>query len=60
MPSQESRKHHYVPELLLRPWLTDTPKGKLLSGHYWDPRAREMRIKRRLPGRRMNLRALNF
>lgn len=36
-PPQISRRHHYVPRLLLRPWLIQGPKGhSVLRGHYWD------------------------
>ncbi len=35
----ESRRHHFVPKFLLRPWLVETkPKNFSLQGYYWDTR----------------------
>jgi len=30
---QQSRKHHYVPAFLMRPWT----RAGLLNGYSWDP-----------------------
>jgi hypothetical protein len=39
MAKNVARRHHYVPEFLLRPWLTDDDRGqKVLRGYYWDDR----------------------
>jgi Protein of unknown function (DUF4238) len=33
-----ARRHHYVPEFLLRPWLVESKGQKQLHGYYWDNR----------------------
>jgi hypothetical protein len=38
MPQNESHPHHYVPELLLRPWLIEEKGQKHIHGYYWDNR----------------------
>ena len=42
MRAQESRKHHYVPEFLLRAWAC----GGTLNGYWWDARRRALACKR--------------
>ena len=42
MGAQESRKHHYVPEFLLRAWAC----GSTLNGYWWDARHRALACKR--------------
>ena len=42
MRAQESRKHHYVPEFLLRAWAC----GGTLNGYWWDARHRALSCKR--------------
>ena len=43
---QESHKHHYVPEFLLKPWAVDDD----LNGYWWDARKGRLGCKRRGPG----------
>jgi hypothetical protein len=44
----ESHKHHFVPKLLLRPWLREGPGGQLnLWGYHWDHRRAQLACKRR-------------
>ncbi len=39
----EARKHHFVPKLLLRPWLKqDASSQNVLCGHYWDEKRGQM------------------
>ena len=45
MAEQESRKHHYVPEFLMKPWVVDGT----LSGYWWDERKQGLSCKRRGP-----------
>ena len=41
---QEPRKHHYVPEFLLRPWAKARRGNQsLLRGYYWDERLNRLR-----------------
>lgn len=48
MPVQQSHNHHFVPKLLLRPWLIDEPTGHLnLWGYRWDTERRRLILKRR-------------
>jgi hypothetical protein len=47
MSAQESRKHHYVPEFLLRPWLSDIRGENVLCGYHWHPHRNELAVKRR-------------
>jgi hypothetical protein len=48
MTMQESHNHHFVPKLLLRPWLVEDPQGHLnLWGYWWDPERRLLMQKRR-------------
>lgn len=42
---QESRKHHFVPQFLLRPWAIQG----LLCGYWWDDKARCLARKRQGP-----------
>ncbi|QDO96053.1 DUF4238 domain-containing protein [Ferrovibrio terrae] len=43
MPQQEAREHHYVPKLLLKPWLIKGRNGELnLHGYWWNPRANKL------------------
>ena len=46
MAQQESHKHHYVPEFLLKPWAVDGA----LHGYWWDARKGRLGCKRRGPG----------
>ena len=46
MAQQESHKHHYVPEFLLKPWAVDDD----LSGYWWDARKGRLGCKRRGSG----------
>lgn len=47
MAVEESISHHYVPKLLLRPWLKEEPLGQHnLSGYYWDDKGEKFRCKR--------------
>jgi len=42
----EPRKHHYVPEFMLRPWAKRwRPNQILLRGYYWDMHARRLRYR---------------
>ena len=44
--SREPRRHHYVPEFLLRPWIREwQPQQQLLRGYYWDRRADRLRFR---------------
>lgn len=44
----ESRNHHFVPKLLLRPWLVREPTGHHnLWGYWWDAERRRLVLKRR-------------
>src|SRR5689334_4834603 len=46
--SQESRKHHFVPECLLRPWLVaDDAHQMNLYGYWYCPRRRRLVCKRK-------------
>lgn len=45
MSQPESRRHHFVPKLLLRPWLRDLKGQVLLTGYYWDERGDVLRRK---------------
>lgn len=48
MAFQESRNHHFVPKLLLRPWLIEgSTSQSVLCGYWWDRRRKQMRCKRR-------------
>ena len=42
MTRQESRKHHYVPQFLLRPWAIQ----RTMNGYYWDERAEKLLCKK--------------
>ncbi|NIX77343.1 DUF4238 domain-containing protein [Microvirga terricola] len=45
---QEARNHHFVPKLLLRPWLIEESKRQLnLWGYYWDQKRKEIACKRK-------------
>ncbi|MBE0533576.1 MAG: DUF4238 domain-containing protein [Rhodospirillales bacterium] len=40
MTNQVSAKHHFVPKLLLRPWLVKkSTGGDVLRGYWWNPRS---------------------
>lgn len=42
----EPRRHHYVPEFLLRPWARNWTNGQLqLRGHYWDTHRKTLRYR---------------
>jgi Protein of unknown function (DUF4238) len=42
------RDHHFVPKLLLRPWLVQSPDGQReLLGYWWDCRGQKLTIKRK-------------
>lgn len=44
--SQEPRRHHYVPEFLLRPWTREwQPQQELLRGYYWDRHLNRLRFR---------------
>ncbi len=43
--SQEARKHHYVPQFVLRPWAVDGT----MRGYWWDPRRGVLACKRKGP-----------
>ena len=43
MTSQESRRHHFVPEFLLKPWAVDG----LLNGFWWDHREGRLSCRRK-------------
>ena len=45
--SEVSRRHHFVPKFLLRPWVIDFRGNAILQGYWWDPRAQQLRCKRR-------------
>lgn len=48
MASQESKKHHFVPKLLLRPWLVNQPAGdRQLHGYWWNPYTNSLACKTR-------------
>lgn len=48
MTPPESRRHHFVPKLLLRPWLLSGSQGQqVLRGYYWDHRRGDLRAKER-------------
>jgi hypothetical protein len=38
MATNVARRHHYVPEFLLRPWQIEERGQNLLRGYYWDDR----------------------
>ena len=40
---QESRKHHYVPAFLMKPWTID----RVLNGYWWDTWNQRLRCKKR-------------
>jgi len=45
---QEARNHHFVPKLLLRPWLKqDSTRQLHLCGYYWDERRKGLSCKQR-------------
>lgn len=45
---QESRRHHYVPEFLLNPWLvTHRSTQNVLIGYWWNVRTGELEFKLR-------------
>lgn len=44
--SNEAQRHHFVPKLVLRPWLTKQPSGEVaLSGYFWDSRHQRLKCK---------------
>jgi hypothetical protein len=44
--SREPRRHHYVPEFILRPWVKEwQPDQALIRGYYWDERSRCIRYR---------------
>ena len=44
--SNEPRRHHYVPEFLLRPWVKEwKPKQALLRGYYWNKHFQTLRFR---------------
>ena len=43
MTSQESRRHHFVPEFLLKPWVVDG----VLNGFWWDHREGRLSCRRK-------------
>ena len=43
VPGQEARKHHFVPEFLLKPWATEG----VLRGYWWDARKGAVSCKRK-------------
>lgn len=44
----EAHNHHFVPKLLLRPWLVQSPDGQReLHGYWWDARGQKLTIKRK-------------
>lgn len=46
--AKPSHNHHFVPKLLLRPWLIDGVQGHLdLHGYWWDPRKQRLVCKKR-------------
>ena len=45
MSHQESRKHHYVPEFLLKAWATDN----VLNGYWWDAKSGRLARKQQGP-----------
>jgi hypothetical protein len=48
VPMQESRNHHFVPKLLLRPWLVQEANGyRNLWGYWWNAERRRLVQKRR-------------
>lgn len=48
MTRQESRRHHFVPKFLLRPWLINEPTGQRnLWGYRWDAKLGGLIRKRR-------------
>jgi Protein of unknown function (DUF4238) len=42
-----SDKHHYVPKLLLRPWLIEQDGQNYLHGYWWDTRTQELKCKKK-------------
>lgn len=48
MKRQTSRKHHFVPKFLLKPWVLKDDQGqKILRGYWWDNTAGALRCKMR-------------
>lgn len=46
MTNQVSTQHHFVPKLLLRPWLVRKPTGDdVLRGYWWNPRSNALACK---------------
>jgi hypothetical protein len=46
MTAQESRKHHFVPKFLLKPWLVQNRTSQsVLCGYWWDVQSRSLRCK---------------
>jgi hypothetical protein len=47
-PLSKARDHHFVPKLLLRPWLVQSQNGQReLHGYWWDGRSQKLTIKRK-------------
>ena len=45
---EERRDHHFVPKLLLRPWLIESADGQWnLFGYWWNSRKQRLDLKRR-------------
>lgn len=48
MKNQVSKNHHFVPKLLLRPWLVKTPsEDDVLHGYWWNPHSNILTCKMR-------------
>jgi hypothetical protein len=48
MSKQESRLHHFVPKLLIRPWVVETQPGQFnLRGYWWNHRKSMLQVKQR-------------
>lgn len=46
MTNQVSKNHHFVPKLLLRPWLVKKPTGDgVLRGYWWNPHSSTLACK---------------
>lgn len=43
---REPKRHHYVPEFLLKPWAKERqPNQIMLRGYYWDTRSQRLRYR---------------
>jgi hypothetical protein len=47
LPVQQSDRHHFVPKLLLRPWLVEQDGQRNLHGYWWNTRTQKLACKKR-------------